>query len=318
VGFLVNTPHGSIVDLGTEFALTVAPEKSTEVYVFEGEVEVANLSGNELHILKSGAHLKIDSLGHVSSPISFVAENFQRLNKENKPLRTAYVHWPFEGESHSQLKDRGNGGFGQFYDLRLTESSPVKKQGKYGSAFYFNGKGQHLSSSFKGIGGGAARTISFWLRIPPDLKSGENYAIIAWGRLARSEKWQLGLNLQPRDGILGSIRTEFSEGYVIGTTDLRDGRWHHVSSVFIGGNSPDVATHIRHYIDGRLEGVSGFRSVKINTAVSGSGLEPVNLGRYINSKNWSLRGNIDEMYIFNSALSPAQIVLLRDKQLETE
>ena len=39
-GFLVETPKGSIVDLGTEFAVDVTPSEDVQVHVFKGEVVV--------------------------------------------------------------------------------------------------------------------------------------------------------------------------------------------------------------------------------------------------------------------------------------
>ena len=40
VGFTVETPDAEVVDFGTEFAIEVVDERSSEVHVFKGEVEV--------------------------------------------------------------------------------------------------------------------------------------------------------------------------------------------------------------------------------------------------------------------------------------
>ena len=39
-GFEVQTPKGSVVDLGTEFAVDVTPSEDVQVHVFKGEVVV--------------------------------------------------------------------------------------------------------------------------------------------------------------------------------------------------------------------------------------------------------------------------------------
>ena len=52
IGFIVNTPQGAIVDLGTEFALSVSDTHVTEVHVLEGEVEATGLHSSEIKHLK--------------------------------------------------------------------------------------------------------------------------------------------------------------------------------------------------------------------------------------------------------------------------
>ena len=39
VGFEVLSPQGKVIDLGTEFGVSVSDDGATEVYVFEGKVE---------------------------------------------------------------------------------------------------------------------------------------------------------------------------------------------------------------------------------------------------------------------------------------
>ncbi|MCH2206967.1 MAG: FecR domain-containing protein [Lentisphaerales bacterium] len=315
-GFIINTHEGTIVDLGTEFAVNVDRDQRVDVHVLEGEVEASLLEGSAVKLLTKNQSVRIAEGGFRESLIPVTS--FERLRSQDTTLKTAYIYWPFESEENGILKDQGNSGFGDFYNLELQNQSIALQPGKFGNALKLNGKRQYLTSKFKGIGGTDPRTISFWLKIPPNLKDGEHYAIIAWGRVAPTQKWQLGINFQRSTGVRGAIRTEFSKGYVVGTTDLRDGRWHHITSVFIGGDNADVAPHVRHYVDGRLEGVSGYQPIKINTATTAPDSQPAFIGKYINRNGWYFRGAIDEMYIFESALTPAQIVMLRDRQLEAE
>src|SRR5690606_35391331 len=46
-GFAVVTPHGEIVDLGTEFGVEVSDSKSSELLVFDGEVDLHLADGNQ-------------------------------------------------------------------------------------------------------------------------------------------------------------------------------------------------------------------------------------------------------------------------------
>lgn len=315
-GFIINTEKGTIVDLGTEFAVSVDRDRKVDVHVLEGVVETSLAEGSDVKLLKANQSIRMSGGAFKKSLIP--ATSFERLRMQGPSLKTAYIYWPFENAENGILKDQGNSGFGDFYNLEFDDESISLQPGKFGNSLNLNGKAQYLTSTFQGIGGTAPRTISFWLKVPPNLKDGEHYAIIAWGRVAPTQKWQLGINFQRSNGVKGAIRTEFSKGYVVGTTDLRDGRWHHITSVFIGGDNADVATHVRHYVDGRLEGVSGYQPIKINTATTAPDSQPAFIGKYINRDGWYLRAAIDEMYIFDSALTPAQIVMLRDRQLEAE
>ena len=313
-GFIVNTPQGTVVDLGTEFALSVDEDKAMEVHVLEGEVEADSVDGDDPKLLRKDDALRIDIQGEISERTSTRADQFTRVDDSLDPFNYNYVYWPFEERVRDLILDQGNMGFGGRFDLNLSSGGSISK-GKYGNALSLSGRRKFATSNFRGIGGSNARTVSFWVRIPANSKRDEAYAIVAWGALGPSEKWQVAYNPNPNNGVVGAIRTEFAQGYIIGTTDLRDGRWHHIVSMFIGGEDADIATHIKHYVDGELEGVSGYVPRKVRTNISGPDSQPVYIGKYINHNKWYFRGKIDEFYIFDGALTPAEIRRLRDNSL---
>ena len=49
-GFEVLSPQGKVIDLGTEFGVSVAPDGVTDVYVFEGKVEAHPPGGGKLNL----------------------------------------------------------------------------------------------------------------------------------------------------------------------------------------------------------------------------------------------------------------------------
>lgn len=53
-GFTIETADYRAVDLGTEFALSVSPDGSSEVHVVDGEVRLDDHDGKELRFLKAG------------------------------------------------------------------------------------------------------------------------------------------------------------------------------------------------------------------------------------------------------------------------
>jgi hypothetical protein len=75
-GFRINTPRGTIVDLGTEFGLNVNPE-AAEVHVFDGEVELHQ--GESMTALKEGQAANLITTG--SSTLTADATAFASLRE---------------------------------------------------------------------------------------------------------------------------------------------------------------------------------------------------------------------------------------------
>ena len=74
-----------------------------------------------------------------------------------------------------------------------------------------------------------------------------------------------------------------------GTTDLRDGKWHHVTGTY------DRA-FIRAYVDGRMEGEAVFKDVPDTND------EPLVIGAITPKLNF-FTGIIDEVGLFNIGLT---------------
>ena len=99
---------------------------------------------------------------------------------------------------------------------------------------------------------------------------------------------------------------------VIGTTDLRDDEWHHVAIVMYGGEDAEVSTHILIYIDGQLEKTSKKSVAKIRTNLTGKKSKSLTIGRNLGFSggrhpNKFFKGSLDELFIFDTALSDEQI-----------
>ena len=62
-GFVVHTPTGELIDLGTAYGLIVGPDGSSEVHVFEGEVEFRNPHQETVANLTPGRAARIDEFG---------------------------------------------------------------------------------------------------------------------------------------------------------------------------------------------------------------------------------------------------------------
>ncbi|MCM8529520.1 MAG: FecR family protein, partial [Lentisphaeraceae bacterium] len=135
-GFIVNTSKASIVDLGTEFSL-VTSDDQVEAYVFTGKVEVMSESSTLLINTEEGALVKLK--GRIEKSVSEKAKLVTRVDRSKIPVKSAFIYWPFEDESGQGYKDKGNGGFGGFYDLTFGERVPGLSVGKYGKGLVFSG-----------------------------------------------------------------------------------------------------------------------------------------------------------------------------------
>lgn len=73
----VETPSGTIVDLGTEFAVTVEPDVRTRVAVIEGQVRVDGREASRL--MSAGDAVSIDREGRSSNDIGFLKDVATRV-----------------------------------------------------------------------------------------------------------------------------------------------------------------------------------------------------------------------------------------------
>jgi hypothetical protein len=67
---------------------------------------------------------------------------------------------------------------------------------------------------------------------------------------------------------------------------------------------------VRHYVDGRLEEISGYQSQKIDTWTHKPQSWPLVVGHHLDIPGdyfTGFKGAIDELYVFEGALTPAQV-----------
>ena len=316
-GFRLETPTNKFSDDDCSFALAVEAN-ATEVHVIKGTV----LTDQEQRLAENQSARLYDGSSQQESP----RVSLRSLNRE-LPItegfsETQYLRWSFDSNNLGSFPENGNHP-DQDYPAQIIKTHPTAPEaeattisGKFNRALRLNGKGSALSTGFSGISGTDERTICAWVRLPKlTHRSFHGYSIICWGDASRKDgkKWQIACNsLLPNEGVLGALRTEFGGGYVIGTTDLRDDQWHHIASVYMGGDG-NVADQVLHYIDGKLEAVSGSKHININTQNTSSETSLTYIGKRLEHTELpeTFTGDIDELYVFPSALSPAQIEDLR-------
>ena len=210
--------------------------------------------------------------------------------------------------------------------LKIVDAEPAALaaahgEGRRDGALRFDGR-MYARANFPGISGSSPRTVAFWVRVPEEAQPADTW-MVAWGtRLASLGRRpvQISWNRRPAEGALGALRTDFGGGHAIGTTSLRDGKWHHVAVYFAPGEGPDGAPQVKQYVDGRLESSTIVPGTV--RAPGGSGdmaaTDVVWLGYRLTGKveGRRFRGELDELFIADRVLEPNEIVaLMRDNRL---
>lgn len=333
-GFVIDGPSGRLVDLGTSFAVAVDDQGEMEVHVIEGVVDATANGGVTSRLQKDeamrlsggqGARMKVD-LG------KFVV---RMPDYQDSPPR--YVRWGFDARTDSVAQDTGSGFKTGNTDGNLKSFSgqgvgPIRVSGPFGKGLKFDGDDSFFVSDFPGITGSQPRTVAFWVKVPRDFDSKEGYGIVNWGKVrVPGGAWQISANGTEKDGPLGRLRIGTHWGQVIGTTDLRDGQWHHCAVVLYGDQEgkPNTGTHVLLYVDGKLEPAARKSLQAVDTVSlpeSEDGGHGVWMGRNLGFEHEGdstgrdfgrfFRGEIDEMVICDMAMDQRQILrLMEDNEM---
>ena len=212
------------------------------------------------------------------------------------------AHWPLNEGSGDEFKDLAgdNDGF-------LAEDSEVEwvKDGPEGiqdtSVLFIGDEGgpSYIETTFEGIGGADARTITLWVKAAPQHT---NTAMVSYGSLANGRKWHFRINQGTN-----SLRTEYQGGQNFATTDLADEEWHFVASVFPEG--AEFGAEILHFLDGEFDDFAGGNDREIDTGVGpDDDAFPVHIGTAIGHPDRYFAGQIADVRIYDEELSEAALL----------
>lgn len=197
---------------------------------------------------------------------------------------------------------------------------------KIGSGFYFNGQPNSvIVSSTAGLnfGPGQDFSITAWIKVPSQMAYPESdFAPYSYGGKTRTPYlrdgimsivdkrdtpnnsqcrgyelilWNGRLHLRLSDSLAG-----IGEGYGPAGPDLRDGKFHYVAATVIR-NMPDGG---KLYVDGKE--VLAFDPTRVSGDLSNN--QPLHIGNHSDpSYQCFFNGIIDELAIYNRALSPEEV-----------
>lgn len=317
-GFVINTPRVNVVDIGTRFGVDVESNGDTEVHVMQGVVEVSRLTGNGAPmIVEEGLAVRAD--GRTRSELQVVEYGGDRFalrvtHPESDPSTpVSYLHYAFDESGGSEIDDLGvgiEGGpfFASLFPQTNLPPRPQRGVGRLGGGLSFEHGERFDSPLLSGFESGAPITVGLWVRIPPRPESPtSSHAILELlptsaafpeepGTTNRHGGWRLGWNAESAEGTPGALRLDTGNSYLIGTSDLRDGRWHHVAFRFVGGPSPALISHLHLYVDGKIEDVSGWQEDDLSFAP----LQRLLIGGAADRVGFE--GMVDELHLFPNAL----------------
>jgi len=225
------------------------------------------------------------------------------------------AHFSFEEGSGSATSSMVGGWIGPFSgDPQWVTTGLAPVPSGTTAALQFDGVGDWIISDYPGIGGSATRSVSFWVSTTSPT---QNTGIVAWGNSASNgSKWHVRINNNSANGTAGAVRTEIQGSFEIDGPDITDGNWHHVVSIYEAAGTFGSG-QVSHYIDGLLysdgQVGTGADNVIVNTStsstVSGS-IYPVMLGGRHQGSLASFNGMLDEVRIYDHALSPSEVLAL--------
>jgi len=195
------------------------------------------------------------------------------------------AYWPLDGNANDLT---GNG-----YDA-LAGPRVVFDQGYTGQSAYFDGTDYQSyleCSNSAGMHLSQGATVSAWIkssRLEDPYASVVAKGVQAWRLIRNNEAGSISFHFNAASG---------GEYQANGGTAVIDGQWHHLAGVYDGHS-------VRLYVDGYLDASSPAGPVKTTG-------DPVYIGSRVNNthnRNWI--GHIDEVRIYNAALSEANILYL--------
>ena len=175
----------------------------------------------------------------------------------------------------------------------------------FGSALAFDGVDDQVNTTFATLTGSAARTVTAWVKYPNQVSATPNEfdAIFSFGNNTTSNRWTMRLS----DSLAIApfqLRLEVAGGGVNGTTLLNDDRWHHVAVVQSGNTLASISL----YVDGIAETLSyngGGAATAINTVIGAT--TQGRIGASGHATNYNILGSIDDVRVYDEALSASQI-----------
>jgi hypothetical protein len=230
--------------------------------------------------------------------VALEEEELWRLIWPVPALPAAY--WTMDEPSGTGVRDCAGGHDGTL----VNATDEVRMAGRNGNGLVLDGVDDYVTvPGYKGVTGKASRTCTAWIKT-----TRTNGQIIGWGALETGKKWVIRLDevgtytWEWEKAVV--LRAEVQNGWIVGTTPLNDGQWHHVAVVLDNDGTPNVS-EVRLYVDGVRDTVGGVQACAIDTAVG----QDVGIGGFIPLPQY-FGGFLDDVRVYDIALDDTAISAL--------
>jgi len=315
IGFRIDSPGATVIDMGTDFAVQAVRDQESEVHVFQGEVLVdlhgdKGKSSDPLRLV-TGEATRVDYLTGMPSGIDIDSQQFLRTLREAESdyadavlKLNPIIYYRMEPAGDGlQLLDSGQAGANAQVHLGRAKS-PVWTAGKFGAAFELGGTAMQTYAAAPSYPQAKADEISVvgWVYA----RSRPRWASIAknWagGDYDRGQ-FHFGLNHDSGELEAHIVDSSGKEIAVRDRQPLPLHSWHHVAFVADGqmlrlyrnGREVDARPYHHLHRDPRIT------SLAIGTKLNLAGNAP-------EERDYNMwDGRLDELAIFNHALSADEV-----------
>ncbi|HGE69205.1 TPA: LamG domain-containing protein [Candidatus Poribacteria bacterium] len=202
--------------------------------------------------------------------------------------------WLFDEGSGTAVKDSAGKS-----DGKINNATWVA--GKYGKALQFNGTNANVEITNTGALSVETFTLMAWVNVPGFTGGWQTIATLNTDGPIRN----YGLFINDGSGLIHySFTSNKAWQSFNAKSNIVDGKWHHIAATY------DKAKFIC-YVDGKNDGETAINNLKPDTAVN----VPVTIGSWVGG-GW-IKGTIDEVALFNNALTPAEIANVMNLGLST-
>jgi len=230
------------------------------------------------------------------------------LGAASNALADLVDHWKFDEGSGTTAFNNVAGGTDGTIDGATWVNDPIR-----GVVLSFDGIDDVVTMiGYKGITGGASRTMCLWFKTDGLGGTGPNgRGLIGWGTPTGSGvRWELVINKQGDPRVPDALRINASSGTRTCQSVVTDSTWHHVAVTLHDDGSP-TSEEMYVYLDGIEESYSQTNSgIAINTG-SDTDVRVGNGSR--EDQNGFLSGLIDDVRIYDHALTQAEILFVMEE-----
>ena len=312
-GFRVSNAAVEVVNLGAEFSMTAEEGGAAEVFALKGAVEVqpryqgGGGGAQSRSVLGEKQARRFAKAG--VSDVRDRDKKFQRFAAKVAVERIAhplnYVRWSFDegaGDIAGAVSNNATA-----LEIRLAKNDAPKShwtQGRWGGALQFDGQ---LAVRAK-LSGASSRSVACWVRLPAEATISGSQSFLTLPLNHPPQSWaEFSSNSLPGEGVLGALRMQTRQGSSVGTTPLRDGKWHHVAAIFGQAAKKANKAHTKLYVDGRLESLSLKSGARRGSGEIPAGLDgALWLGGQPGSSSGAMVV-LDELLLVDRPLSPPEI-----------